>query len=115
MLITTVRTMEIDDGRWGDYRARIATLPESYRALVEAIEQYLFAFGRAEGDQAARMFEDLADLLEECAALSAPVPEIVGDEPAAFVEEFLSNYRGDALLLAQQQLRQALVDATGGR
>ncbi|MGO4595913.1 DUF1048 domain-containing protein [Leifsonia sp. 2TAF2] len=111
MLITQLRAIDIDDGRWSDYRARVTTLPQSYRAVVEAIEQYLLAFGRAEGDEAARMFEDLADLFEQCAALTAPVTTIVGSDPAAFVEEFLSNYRGDTLLRAQQLLTHALADA----
>ena len=114
MLITQLRAVDIDDGRWSDYRARAATLPESYRPMVQAIEQYLLAFGRAEGDEAARMFDDLADLFEQSAALTVPVRVIVGDDPATFVEEFLSNYRGDTLLRAQDLLTRALADGTRG-
>src|SRR4051812_27813435 len=120
MLITQLWAVDIADARWHAYRARIATLPQSYRPVVEAIEQYLLAFGRAEGEGAARMFDDLADLFEQSAASPVPVRTIVGDDPATFVEDFLGNYRGDTLLRAQQLLKQALAEdgrqnSTGSR
>jgi len=38
------------------------------------------------------MFEDLADLFEQAAADGTPVRDIVGENPAEFVETFAANY-----------------------
>ena len=67
-------------------------LPENYRTAVEAVERYLMHFGPADGDSAASMFEDLADLFEQAAADETPIREIVGEDPVEFVETFLQNY-----------------------
>ena len=49
-------------------------------------------FGRTDGDSAASMFEDLADLFEQSAANGTPIREIVGDDPVEFAEAFAQNY-----------------------
>ena len=82
-----------DKRRWREYRARTKRLPENYRAVVEAIQRYLMYFGPADGDSAASMFEDLADLFEQAAADGTPIRTIVGDDPVEFVEAFAENYR----------------------
>ena len=51
--------------RWRAYKARVEQLPENYRTAVDAIERYLMYFGPVDGDSAASMFEDLADLFEQ--------------------------------------------------
>ena len=48
-------------------------------------------FGPVDGDSAAAMFEDLADLFEQAAADGTPIREIVGEDPVEFVEAFLSG------------------------
>jgi DNA-binding ferritin-like protein (Dps family) len=64
----------------------------NYRMAVEAIERYLMYFVPADGDSAASMFEDLADLFEQAAADGTPIREIVGEDPVEFVEAFVQNY-----------------------
>jgi len=54
--------------RWRAYKARTRQLPASYRTAVDAIERYLMYFVPVDGDSAAAMFEDLADLFERAAA-----------------------------------------------
>jgi DNA-binding ferritin-like protein (Dps family) len=81
-----------DKRRWREYKARTRRLPENYRKVVDAIERYLMYFGPADGDSAASMFEDLADLFELAAADGTPMREIVGEDPVEFVETFLQNY-----------------------
>ena len=81
-----------DKRRWRAYKARTRRLPEGYRTAVDAIERYLMYFGSADGDSAASMFEDLADLFEQAAADGTPIREIVGQDPVEFVEVFLQNY-----------------------
>ena len=78
--------------RWRAYKARVRQLPESYRTAVDAIERYLMHFVPADGDSAASEFEDLADLFERAAADGTPIRQIVGDDPAEFVEAFAQNY-----------------------
>ena len=78
--------------RWREYKARTRQLPASYRTAVDAIERYLMYFVPVDGDSAAAMFEDLADLFERAAADGTPIREIVGDDPVEFVEAFVQNY-----------------------
>ena len=82
-----------DKRRWRQYKARVNALPASYRTAVEAIERYLMHFVPADGDCAASMLEDLADLFEPAAADGTPIRELVGEDPVEFVEAFVQNYR----------------------
>jgi DNA-binding ferritin-like protein (Dps family) len=93
MAITKLTAKVIGDKRrWRDYKARARALPDNYRAAVDAIERYCMYFGSTDGDSAASMFEDLADLFERAAADETPIREIVGEDPVEFVEAFLANY-----------------------
>jgi DNA-binding ferritin-like protein (Dps family) len=81
-----------DKRRWREYKARTRQLPENYRAAVDAFERYLMYLGPADGDSAASMFEDLADLFEQSAADGTPIRAVVGEDPVEFIEAFLRNY-----------------------
>jgi DNA-binding ferritin-like protein (Dps family) len=81
-----------DKRRWRQYKARVRQLPPNYRMAVEAIERYLMYFVPADGDSAASMFEDLADLFEQAAADGTPIREIVGEGPVEFAGAFVQNY-----------------------
>jgi DNA-binding ferritin-like protein (Dps family) len=78
--------------RWRAYKARVRQLPENYRTAVDAIERYLMHFVPADAESAASEFEDLADLFERAAADGTPILQIVGDDPAEFVEGFAQHY-----------------------
>lgn len=81
-----------DKRRWRQYKARTRQLPPAYREAAEALERYLMCFGPGNGDRAASMFEDLAELFEQSAASRTPVREVVGEDPVEFAEAFLQNY-----------------------
>jgi DNA-binding ferritin-like protein (Dps family) len=81
-----------DKRRWRAYKARTRQLPASYRTAVDAIECYLMYFVPVDGDSAAAMFEDLADLFEQAGADGTPIRDIVGEDPVEFVEAFVQNY-----------------------
>ncbi|HEY9412982.1 MAG TPA: DUF1048 domain-containing protein [Jiangellaceae bacterium] len=81
-----------DKRRWREYKARVKALPENYRTAVEAIERYLMHFGPVDGDSAASVFEDVADLFERAAADGTPIRQIVGDDPVEFVDALVRNY-----------------------
>jgi DNA-binding ferritin-like protein (Dps family) len=49
-------------------------------------------FVPTDGDSAASMFEDLADLFEQAAADRTPIREIVGEDRVEFSEAFVQNY-----------------------
>ena len=98
-----------DKRRWRQYRARVAQLPENYRVAVEGIERYLMHFGAMEADNAASLFEDVADLFEGAAADQTPIREIVGEDPVEFVEALIRNYdRGGYVTREQQRLNAAI-------
>jgi DNA-binding ferritin-like protein (Dps family) len=78
--------------RWRQYKARVRGLPDGYRTAVEGIERYLMYFGPLDGDNAASLLEDVADLFERAAADQAPIRDIVGEDPVAFVEALVENY-----------------------
>ena len=78
--------------RYGRTRRARARLPETYRTAVEAMQRYLMHFGPTDGDSAASMFDDLADLFEQAAADGTTIREIVGEDPVEFAEVFAQNY-----------------------
>jgi len=103
-----------DKRRWRQYKARTRRLPANYRAAVDALERYLMCFGPADGDSAASMFEDLADLFERAAADGTPTREIVGEDPVEFVEAFLQNYtKGGWVTRERERLTSAIERAEG--
>lgn len=81
-----------DKRRWRQYKARVRRLPEGYRTAVEGIERYLMHFGPLDGDSAASLLEDVADVFERAAADGTPIREIVGQDPVDFVEALIDNY-----------------------
>jgi DNA-binding ferritin-like protein (Dps family) len=105
-----------DKRRWRQYKARTRQLPENYRTAVEAIERYLMYFAPTDGDKAASMFEDLADLFEQAAADETPIRAIVGADPAEFVGAFAQNYSesgGYVPARGRQRLTDAIARAAG--
>lgn len=98
-----------DKRRWRAYRARVKKLPPDYRAAVEAIQRYLmYCGGVVDGDSAASLLEDAADLFEQAAADGTPIREIVGQDPVEFVEELVRNYAKGGYI---ERERKRLVDA----
>ena len=57
------------------------------------------------GDSAASEFEDLADLFERAAADGTPIRQIVGDDPAEFVEGFAQNYTKGGYVPDRERIR----------
>ena len=105
-----------DKRRWRQYKARTRRLPDNYRQAVEAIERYLMYFGSADGESAASMLEDMADLFEQAAAQGTPIRDIVGDDPVEFVDMFIQNYsRGGYVTRERERLIRAIDEAAGGR
>jgi len=98
--------------RWRAYKARVRQLPPSYRKAVEAIERYLMFFGSLDADNAASLFEDVADLFERAAADGTPIREIVGDDPVEFVEALVANYsKGGYVTRERERLISAIESA----
>lgn len=97
-----------DKRRWREYKARTKALPEGYRTAVEGIERYLMYFGAVDGDHAASIFEDVADLFERAAADGTPIRDIVGDDPVEFVDALVANYEKGGYVAKE---RQRLIDS----
>ena len=102
--------------RWRAYKARVRQLPENYRTTVEAIERYLMHFGPMQGDSAASVLEDVADLFERAAADGTPIREIVGEDPVEFVEALIGNYqKGGYVTRERERLTSAIARAEEAR
>ena len=103
-----------DKRRWRQYKARVKQLPPNYRTAVDGIERYLMHFGSLDSDNAASLFEDVADLFERAAADGTPIREIVGDDPVEFVDELIRNYeKGGYVARERQRLISAIDQAAG--
>ena len=103
-----------DKRRWRQYKARARQLPPNYRTAVDAIERYLMHFGPVDGDSAASLLEDVADLFEQAAADGTPIREIVGEDPVEFVEALIRNYtKGGYVTREQDRLTSAIARAAG--
>ena len=102
--------------RWRAYKARVRQLPPNYRTTVEAIERYLMHFGPMDGDSAASLLEDVADLFERAAADGTPIREIVGEDPVEFVEALIGNYeKGGYVTRERERLTNAIARAEEAR
>ena len=116
MSLAKFATMVIGEKRrWREYKARVGKLPEPYRATVDAFERYLMVSGGiSDGESAASLLENLADLFEESAADGTPIREIVGQDPVEFIEEMIRNYpQGDWRVRERQRLAEAIRTAAG--
>ncbi len=65
---------------------RVNALPETYRAAFKKIQAYLYSTGAAGCDISA--LTDLAELLEGGAAEKRPVSALIGEDAAAFCDEW---------------------------
>jgi DNA-binding ferritin-like protein (Dps family) len=101
--------------RWREYKARVRKLPDNYRAAVEALERYLMSSGGVvDGDSAASLFENIADLFEQSAADGTTIREVVGEDPVEFIEALIRNYpEGDWRIRERQRLISAIDRAAG--
>src|SRR5512133_751917 len=105
-----------EKGQWRQYKARVRQLPPNYRTTVEAIERYLMHFGPMDGDSAASLLEDVADLFERAAADGTPIREIVGEDPVEFVEALIGNYeKGGYVTRERERLTNAIKRAEEAR
>ena len=103
-----------DKRRWRAYKARTRQLPENYRTAVDAIERYLMFFGAVDGDSAASLFEDVADLFEQAAADGTPIRDIVGEDPVEFVDALVRNYsQGGYVTRERERLVSGIARAAG--
>jgi len=80
--------------RWRQLQARKDQLPESYRTALVAIQKYTYVSGIEDGEAIMAMHADLIDLFEQAAANGTPIRDLVGDDPAEFVDAFTANYKG---------------------
>ena len=71
--------------------------------------------GPADGESAAAMFDDLADLFEASAADGTPIREIVGEDPVEFAEAFLRNYREGGWITRERERLIGAIDRAAGR
>jgi DNA-binding ferritin-like protein (Dps family) len=106
-----------DKRRYRQYKARTEQLPADYRTTIDALQRYMQVFGPSDkADSLLAMLEDLADLFEQSAADATPIRDVVGEDPAEFVEAFLANYPGGQWINRERQrLRDAIDRATGDK
>jgi DNA-binding ferritin-like protein (Dps family) len=103
-----------DKRRWRQYKARVRQLPPNYRTAVDAIERYLMHFGPMDGDSAASLFEDVADLFERAAADGTPIREIVGEDPVEFVDALIRNYSKGGYVTRERERLISAIDRAAG-
>lgn len=103
-----------DKRRWRAYKARVRALPENYRTAVEGIERYLMYFGAVDGDSAASIFEDVAELFEQAAADGTPIRSVVGSDPVEFVNALVRNYTQGGYVQREQDRLIATIAAAAG-
>lgn len=100
-----------DKKKWREYKARVKALPTPYRTAAEGVEKYLmYTGGVSDGKKLVAMCADLADLFEGAAADGTPVREIVGEDPAEFVDAFAANYSDGGWIDKQKQKLASAID-----
>lgn len=93
---------------WRAFTARMKALPENYREAYEAFQRYTFTCGGMD-DAGIKALYDLGDLLEQSALDGLALRQVIGNNPAEFIENFLSNYpRGKWITREQDRLNTAI-------
>lgn len=101
--------------QYRDAQARMQALPAPYRETATALERYvLHAGGISRGDALVQAMGDLADLLEQAAADGTPIRDVVGEDPVAFAEEIIANYRDGQWLEKERTRLSGAVDRAAG-
>lgn len=101
----SITRMISEKKQWRQQKARLAALPRPHRDAAEAVEHYLLRVGAVfvnDGDALLAMFGDLADLFEQAAADDTAIRDLVGEDPVAFVEDFLANYPSGSWLTKER-------------
>ncbi|MDR3278837.1 MAG: DUF1048 domain-containing protein [Oscillospiraceae bacterium] len=70
---------------------RVDALPEDYRYVFKKIQSHMWQFAAGDGMDMLRIQYDLIDLFEAGVAEGKGVPEIMGEDVAAFCDELLKN------------------------
>ena len=72
---------------------RVKALPEDYRFAFRRMQHYMFSVGPPSGDITVftdlKMFTDLVELFEASAAEGKPVLDVIGNDAAGFIDEFM--------------------------
>lgn len=92
-----------DKRRYRQYKKRAHELPADYRGAVEALERYLLCFGPGSGQSIAQMLDDLVELFEQNTENHMPLPEVIGEDPVQFAEDFLANYTDNGWVAKERQ------------
>jgi DNA-binding ferritin-like protein (Dps family) len=92
-----------DKRRWRQYKARVKQLPPN-----------LMHFGSLDSDNAASLFEDVADLFERAAADGTPIRQIAGNDPVEFVDELIRNYAKSGYVARERQRLINAIDQAAG-
>jgi DNA-binding ferritin-like protein (Dps family) len=104
-----------DKLRWRQYKAHTRALPPNYRTAIDAMERYLMYFGGiSDGALAAKMLEDLLDLMQQSAADGTPIRAIVGENPVEFLEAFLTNYSEGQWINKERERLIKAIDSVAG-
>lgn len=95
--------------------ARKMQLPPSQRAAMEAVERYAMRSGRVRsGEDVVAMMTALVDVFEQSVVDGIPLTAVVGEDPAAFAETFLSGSLATSWVQGEQErLAHALARAAG--
>jgi len=79
-----------DKAEWQQYKARVQVLPDSYRLVMEKVQQFLWTAGGAVDEQSYRVLYDICEVFEEAAAANRPVLDVTGDDVAQFALDMLA-------------------------
>ncbi|MCL2652327.1 MAG: DUF1048 domain-containing protein [Propionibacteriaceae bacterium] len=73
---------------WRGYRARVESLPDDYRFVMEQIQKFLFNV--AMDAQSVTVLQAILELFEEGVAAHRPVLEVTGDDVAGFARDVMT-------------------------
>lgn len=104
-----------DKRKWKEHGAWVKSLPEAYRSSFEAMERYvMYAGGINSSSSMMEMVTDLDEMMRQTVADQTPIRGLVGDDPVAFLEAFLDNYRdGQWIEKERRRLTEAIDNAVG--
>ena len=74
-----------------EFRSRMLALPTPYAKAYVSFEHYMFQYGRINGGEFTALF-DLGDFFEQSTRDGIPLRDAIGEDPTAFIENFLENY-----------------------
>lgn len=90
-MLKWIKKMIADKKEYRAQVARVNTLPEEYRFVVQKAQAYMWSFAGGDGSDMLQTMDALIELFEASAAEGRRVLDVTGEDIVGFCDEFMRD------------------------